>query len=181
MPAGRPTNYTVERGLEICAAVAKATTEGLIALCAKGYPFPVDPSTIYDWLHDHPEFSQSYARACASRAENLAAEGFDIVDNGSNDWMERNFGEQTAWVINGEAVQRSKLRADYRLRVMQSLDPARWSQKQQVEHSGSIDLNLNIRDMAVEDILAEIRDLMRMGFVPTDDTLSAVDDFEDLG
>ncbi len=37
-----------------------------------------------------------------------------IADDGRNDWMERNGEKDAGWVANGEAIQRSKLRADVR-------------------------------------------------------------------
>lgn len=44
----------------------------------------------------------------------MADEIKEISDDGSNDWMERNDGENVAWVANGEHIQRSRLRVDTR-------------------------------------------------------------------
>lgn len=121
-------------------------------------------TTILKWLDEHPDFAAQYARAREAQGHMLGDEVVSIADTANAD--------------NANAV---RVKVDARKWAAGKLAPKVYGDRMAVEHSGSIDLNLNIRDMAVEDILAEIRDLMRMGFVPPDDTLSAVDDFEDLG
>lgn len=68
--------------------------------------------------------------------EHWSDEVIDISDDGSNDWMERNHGEdkQSTWTINGEHVQRSRLRVDTRKWLLSKLKPERYGDR--VEHSG---------------------------------------------
>jgi hypothetical protein len=68
--------------------------------------------TVYRWLLDekHETFCRSYARARELQAEHLFEEMQEIADDGRNDWMERNGFP----MVNGEAIQRSKLRLEDR-------------------------------------------------------------------
>jgi hypothetical protein len=76
--------------------------------------------TIYNWLQAHSEFLQQYARAREAQADHLVEEIIEIADDGTNDWMERRSeaekgkGVDSGWVLNGEHVQRSRLRVDAR-------------------------------------------------------------------
>lgn len=63
----------------------------------------------------------------------------DIADDGSNDWMERfnKDGESIGWVVNGEAVQRSKLRVDARKWALSKLLPKKYGDKIDVNHGNA--------------------------------------------
>ena len=104
-PVGRPSSYTEELGLEICSRIASG--ESLRRIC-KDDKMP-SMSTVLLWVIDgnHNEFSEQYAKAREIQAELLADEIFDISDDGSNDWVdkENNSGESYA-VLNPEAVSR---------------------------------------------------------------------------
>lgn len=98
--------------------------------------------TIMNWLGYRPEFVQQYARARDAQADALVDESLDIADDGSNDWMERRSeaekgaGVNTGWVLNGEHVQRSKLRVEQRRWAASRLAPKRYGDKVMQEHSG---------------------------------------------
>lgn len=174
---GRPSTYTPEIGALFCERLAASTVEGVPTICDSDERFP-HPSNIYRWLDEFPAFREGYARAMASRAENLAAESFEIVDDGRNDWMEARGG----YVVNGEALGRSKLRADFRLRVMETLDPSRWGKKQQVELSGG--LNLTTKAMSDAELLDAVQGLISRGLMPgvrpDEEVTLAADDASDL-
>lgn len=74
--------------------------------------------TVFDWLSDEAnvDFRTKYARAREMQAELQVDEMQEIADDGQNDWMERlgRDGQSIGWVINGEAVQRSKIRLEHR-------------------------------------------------------------------
>jgi hypothetical protein len=40
----------------------------------------------------------------------MAEDILDIADDGRNDWMRANAADDAGWVLNGENIQRSKLR-----------------------------------------------------------------------
>jgi hypothetical protein len=92
------------------------------------------------WLHIHDEFVQRYARACEARTWKLAEETLEIADKviaaekvtiKPNGDVER---------VTGDAVERSKLMVETRLKLMATLNPKRFGQKVDVNHSGTITL-----------------------------------------
>ena len=95
-------------------------------------------STVFRWLADKEAFREQYARAKEAQAEYLADEITHIADDGTNDWMERHGkdGESLGWVVNGEAVQRSKLRVDTRKWLLSKMLPKKYGDKQALEVTG---------------------------------------------
>ena|SRR5690242_2057333 len=124
---GRPTIFTPELGTEICQRLAEG--ESLRSICSDA-KIPTR-GTVLRWVLDgeHKEFSLQYARARELQAETMADEIQDIADDGHNDWMERQYGDSTAWVANKEAMGRSRLRIDARKWVAAHLLPKKYSDK----------------------------------------------------
>ena len=103
---GRPTLYTPELGDKLCALIALGSS--LRTIC-RDDDMP-DASTVYRWLRLHNDFRDNYEKARADQADALADEILEIADDGRNDWMERHNNDgSTAYAINGEHVQRSRL------------------------------------------------------------------------
>jgi hypothetical protein len=118
----------------VCARVAAGEpvrvilkTEGMPAEC-----------TWYSWLIKDEAIAEQYARACEARTERHAEELLEIADDGTNDWMERfnDKGESIGWTINGEHVQRSKLRYEARRWLMGKMKPKKYGDKVTAEVSG---------------------------------------------
>lgn len=69
-------------------------------------------SVFYDWLDEDSEegrsFTEQYACARVRQADTFADMMNDIAEDGTNDWMASDEG----YKVNGEAIQRSKLRID---------------------------------------------------------------------
>jgi len=110
---GRPTIYSDDLAKEICLRIASG--ESVRSICQ--YDNMPSKSTVMLWLIDgeHEFFSDQYAKARQIQAETLADELFDIADDGSNDWMKRtNKDGEEYFLLNGEAVARSRLRVDTR-------------------------------------------------------------------
>ncbi len=124
---GRPTLYTEELANLICERVATCTM-GLARLCELHDDLP-SKFTINLWRYRHSEFSTQYAQAKLKQADLLAEEILDIADDGTNDWME-SFGEDgdTVYKLNGEHVQRSRLRIDTRKFLASKLLPKQYGQ-----------------------------------------------------
>lgn len=131
---GRPTIFLQETADTICERIADG--ESLRSICTDE-AMPAR-STVFKWLGERPAFSDQYARARDEQAETIFDEIIDIADDGRNDWMERNFGEDTRWVENGEALRRSQLRIDARKWVAGKLKPKKYGDKIDLNHSGSI-------------------------------------------
>jgi hypothetical protein len=86
--------------------------------------------TVNEWRYKHPDFAAQYAQAKLVQADLLAEEMLDIADDGTNDWME-SFGEEgdTNYKLNGEHVQRSRLRIDTRKFLAAKLLPKQYGDK----------------------------------------------------
>lgn len=124
-PRGRPTSYTEELAATICTRIADG--ESLRTICAdEGMP---DRVTVFRWIARHEAFRIQYMLAREDQADTIVDEILDIADDGTNDWMLRNRGEETAWVENGEAIRRSQLRIDARKWVAGQLRPKKYGNK----------------------------------------------------
>ncbi len=140
---GRPSLYTPELADAICVRLAGG--ESLNAICAPD-EMPAE-STVRLWaVTDLDGFSAKYARAREAQADALAEEIIEISDDGTNDWMERRSesekgaGVNTGWVLNGEHVQRSRLRVDSRKWFASKVAPKKYGDKITQEHSGTVQI-----------------------------------------
>jgi len=132
---GRPSRYTEALAAEICRRLASG--ESLRSIC-RDEAFPHE-STVRGWVvDDHEGFSTHYTRARDIGLDVMADEILEISDDGSNDWMERldKDGEAAGWQLNGEHVQRSRLRVDTRKWVLSKLAPKRYGDRLDMQHSG---------------------------------------------
>lgn len=88
-------------------------------------------ATVFNWFRKYPEFLEQYARAKQESADAFIEEMQDIADDGTNDWMERHNadGKSVGWQLNGEHVQRSRLRIDTRKWIASKLKPKKYGDK----------------------------------------------------
>lgn len=118
-----------------------ADGESLRAICrTKGMP---DERTVRRWAADEEHaFAPQYARAREIGYLKLADEILEISDDGSNDWMlragkgEGGDEETPGYVLNGEHVQRSRLRIDSRKWLLSKMLPKVFGDKVVNEHTG---------------------------------------------
>ena len=122
---GRPSIFNLELASEICARIA--TSADSIATICEADDMPTAKS-VFLWLAKHPDFLQQYAHAKQAQADYLAEEMLDIADDGRNDWMERldKDGKSIGWELNGEHVQRSRVRLDTRKWLASKLKPKKY-------------------------------------------------------
>ena len=135
-PKGRPTKYTSKLVNEICARLASG--DSLRTICMED-KFP-SKTTVLRWLFDdkHEGFRDQYERARTMQAEIMAEEMLDIADDGTNDWMEKHGKDgESYYQLNGEHVQRSRLRLDTRKWVASRLLPKKYGDKVQQEITGA--------------------------------------------
>lgn len=132
--AGRPSDYSEELSVKICIRLADG--ESLRAICQDD-DMP-DRSTVFRWLASNEEFRDQYAHARDLQADTIADEVLEISDDGTNDWMERknSDGANIGWTLNGEHVQRSRLRVDSRKWYASKVAPKKYGEKVQAEFSG---------------------------------------------
>jgi hypothetical protein len=120
---GSPTTYTPELATAICAHIADGKSLRTIA-ALDGMPAQ---STIMLWLDGrNPEFSEQYVRAREAQADKLAEEILSIADDGSNDTIIDDQGNQRT---DAEAIQRSKLRVDARKWLASKMAPKKYGDK----------------------------------------------------
>lgn len=128
MTAGRPSSYNPEIAAEICAELALG--QSLRKVCLPEHRPAV--STIFYWIGTIPEFSEQYEKAKAECADFLAEEIIEIADDGTNDYMESldpETGGVIGYKLNGEHVQRSRLRVDARKWIAAKLKPKKYGDR----------------------------------------------------
>lgn len=133
---GRPSKFNEELATEICHRISCG--ESLTEICkTEGIP---EKSTVLLWVvQDRGGFSDLYAQACQARAHHWAEELVDISDDGRNDYMERiekETGVVEGYKVNGEAINRSRLRVDTRKWLLSKLLP-KYADKQEVDLKSS--------------------------------------------
>jgi hypothetical protein len=132
-----PMKYTNAIAEAICERIADG--ESLRTICSDD-KMP-SKTSVFRWLIDNEIFRDQYARARETQADAIFDDILSIADDGRNDWMERNFGEETRWVENGEALRRSALRIDARKWMAGKLRPKKYGEKIDIEHSGEMTIN----------------------------------------
>ena len=90
--------------------------------------------TFFEWLKDDDGKANQYARACEVRAESIFEDILEIADNSSNDTIYTDKGE----IPNSEWMQRSRLRVDARKWMLGKMNPKKYGEKIQQEHSGEV-------------------------------------------
>ena len=153
-----PVAFTQEIFDTICEEIAKG--KSLRSICKRDDM----PSTsgVMKWLKndEHGSLVEQYARARELQADYLADEILDIADNAANDWMEAHGSDDAAYRINGEHIQRSKLRIDSRKWLAGKLRPKVYGDKlDHVSTDGSMSPKpaidaTKLSDTAMEEILS---------------------------
>lgn len=130
---GRPSDYTSDLALRICARLAIG--ESMRTVCkADDMPSMV---TVFAWLRDKPDFLKQYEKAKQEASDALVEEMLDIADDGTNDWVERQGKNgDTYEALNGEHVQRSRLRVDTRKWIASKLKPKKYGDHLDVTSDG---------------------------------------------
>lgn len=152
---GQKSKFNQEDADTICAALAEG--HSLLSICeAMGIPY----GTAYQWEVDNPEHAKNSARARELGCHRLADECLEIADDARNDWMERldREGQGVGWMLNGDHVQRSKLRIDTRMRLIGKWLPKVYGDKLAV--GGADDLP-PIKTMGDDQLQARIAELQK--------------------
>lgn len=89
--------------------------------------------TVYDWIEADADLAARFERAREIGFDAIAEDVFDIADDGTNDWVERERKDGTPdIVLNSEHVQRSKLRIETRMKLLAKWHPKKYGDKQDV-------------------------------------------------
>lgn len=126
---GRPSKYDPEIAREMCEMLSEGIP--LREICRSDPKFPAW-RTVYDWMKKDADLSTAIACARDMGYDAMAEECLDIADNANNDWMERldEDGKQVGWMVNGENIQRSKLRIETRLKLLAKFNPKKYGDRQ---------------------------------------------------
>lgn len=125
---GRPTDYNQAIADRVCNQIANG--ESLRTICDGKDDMP-DKATVFRWLRIHEIFRDQYTRAREEAKWAMFDRLEEIATDGRNDWMEDQYmkGASPGWKVNGEAVQRSKLRIDTIKWQLSKLAPKEYGDK----------------------------------------------------
>lgn len=143
-PRGRPTKYTPELGDKICEQIVNG--DSLRTICKPdAMPSVV---TFFAWLRTFPDFLKQYEAAKMEQAEGMSEDMIDIADNANNDWMEKfdKEGVSIGWMLNGEHVQRSRLRIDTRKWLASKLKPKKYGDSTTIKGDAENPLQINLAE-----------------------------------
>lgn len=140
-PMARPSKYSPKIADAICERLISGRS--LRSICADDdMPHVV---TVLRWLRERDEFRSQYALAREAQADTIVDEILEIADDARNDWMERHGEDDAGWSINGDHIQRSRLRVDARKWMASKLQPKKYGDKVQLDHGGEVKLIPSIR------------------------------------
>ena len=131
---------------EICTRLG--TGEPLAQICRDMHMPAV--RTVAEWADTSPEISASIARARLEGFDALAAQCLEIantpmlgIEEKVTPAVRNQQGDvvvpETIEVKRGDMLGHRKLQIETRLKLLAKWDPKRYGEKQQVEHSGTID------------------------------------------
>lgn len=142
MPGGRPTEYKPEIVDEILERVSNG--ESLKTICeTPGMP---KKTAVFRWQQQNEEFRELLARAREAFADSVFDEVIDLADDSSNDHQEitdKDGNPIGRFRVNGDAIARSRLRVETRLKMAAILKPRVYSERIQHDHTHEITLLSN--------------------------------------
>lgn len=148
---GRPKEPVPQ---DIADAVVEWVSAGktLSAFCRQ--PGMPTRRTIDRWRADDEEFASRVARARDTGFDVIADECIAIADTTEEGTTttEDDDGKKT---VTGDMLGHRKLRVETRLKLLACWDPRRYGNKQQLEHSGAIDMGLAERIRKADERLKE--------------------------
>jgi len=120
---------TAEQKVEIYRRITEGETLRSICRCSNMPQW----RTVYDWLGDDKEFAARFGRARELGEIAISQECLEIADDAKNDYMESQTGDGAeAYRLNGEHIQRSKLRIETRLKLLAKWSPKKWGDNSQI-------------------------------------------------
>jgi hypothetical protein len=130
----RPSEYTLEQAMEVCARIASG--EPLTAICRDdGIP---DVKTVYRWLVANEEFRLLYARAREDQADTLADQIIDIADTpvqGTKTKTDAN--GKVIETTEGDMIEHRRLQVDARKWIAAKMKPRKYGDQLRTELTGA--------------------------------------------
>lgn len=133
-PSSLPVTYTPELAAEILEKLSEG--QSLRTACKPDHLPAV--STWFLWMRAHVGLSEQYTQAKQEAADAFTEDILDIADDGTNDWMADNYdkGKTPGYALNGENIQRSKLRIETRRWLASKLKPKKYGDKLDLTSGG---------------------------------------------
>ncbi len=122
---------------QICERLAKG--EPLAVICRD---IGIPRRTVNQWRQDDAEIAAMFDDARDDGFDTIANECLGIADDSTGDWMTQRRGREEVEVVNAEAVGRSKLRVDTRLKLLAKWDPRRYGEKLITENTNHTTVEL---------------------------------------
>lgn len=141
---GRPSDYTEDLAIEICARLASG--ESLVRMC-KADDMP-SVSTVYRWIQAHEEFRDNYTRAREDQADTLADEILDIANTPVVGVKTKTNEKGEVETTEGDMIEHRRLQVDARKWIAAKLKPKKYGDKQQTEVTGADGGPLQITEVA---------------------------------
>lgn len=142
MKPGRPSSYTPELAAAICERLAAG--ESLRGICEDA-GMPSDTSVRRWALADVDGFSSRYTQAREIGYDSLAEEAIRIADTPLRG-TKTEVSEDGIKVTHDDMLGHRKLQVDTRKWFLSKLAPKKYGDRQEVHHSGSVDLATTILD-----------------------------------
>jgi hypothetical protein len=128
-PVGRPSTYSLELAMEICARLGD--DEKLCDICKLSH-MP-HAATVYRWIADNEDFARSYHCALMAKFDKKSEELVAIADDGSQDEEIIDGADGMPTVrASKEALGRSKLRIETRQWIMAKELPRKYGEMQPI-------------------------------------------------
>lgn len=147
MLPGRPSTYSEEIAAAICERMANG--ESLREICSED-AFPPE-STVRGWAVDDVDgFSARYTRATQIRAAKLFDEIVEIADtqkSGVKTTTKTDAeGNESVDVVEADMLEHRRLQVDARKWVVARMHPKMYGDRQDVAHSGTVNLTISKDD-----------------------------------
>jgi hypothetical protein len=150
---GRPSTYNPETAEKMCELLSEGVP--LREICRmEGMPYW---RAVYRWMAQDEALSAHIARARDVGYDAMAEECLDIADNADNDWVERSGDKGVGWTLNGEHIQRSKLRIETRLKLLAKWNPKKYGDRQIL--AGDSEAPLEVQNDAMTILAAAVKNL----------------------
>ena len=134
---GRQTIRTPEIDEKIVEGLRKGIP--LTVICREdGMP---EPRTVYDWRDADGAFATAIARARDEGEDVIAWECMSIADTPlEGQEVEKDHKGAVIKTKTGDMLGHRKLQIETRLKLLSKFNPKRWGDRQQLEHSGTMEL-----------------------------------------
>ena len=139
--------YTKEKKKTIVQAILNEVMDGMAVRNAIKV-HNISQTTFYNWLREDEAKLEQYARATEIRADVMATEILTICDATKNDIIVDENGNP---ITNHNVIQRDRLRVDTRKWLMSKMQPKKYGDKAQLDHTTGGEKLINKMEVIFKD------------------------------